>query len=214
MKCTEERFLADVEGHEMEVVHEHDNVYRHVRFQKPDQSAFWFSLITWPGHLCIAGDMGTYVFARLRDMFEFFRTDDYEGRESGLFINPDYWGSKLSSSDYPRGITEFDPAAFRDAVKDDFDTSRETDDRSEKFYRALWSEIDYDILDPVANGECGEEGARSAVEDFNYDGWTFSDDWWERDLTRFRYHFIWCCYAIAWGVEQYDKSRAAAAVSA
>lgn len=56
------------------MLHE-DGIYRHIRFRQPGTMCMHFDLITWPGYLCYTGDMGTYVFTRLADMFEFFRTD-------------------------------------------------------------------------------------------------------------------------------------------
>lgn len=70
----EQRFLNDVANHEMIIIRD-DGVNRHVRFKRPNSSCMYFDLITWPGHLCYTGDMGSYVFRRLEDMFEFFRTD-------------------------------------------------------------------------------------------------------------------------------------------
>src|SRR5690348_13144744 len=96
----EQWFLKDVSTHEMIVIRD-DGANRHIRFKRPGTSCMYFDLITWPGYLCYTGDMGTYVFSRLEDMFEFFRTDrDYnkrKGRE--LSINPKYWGEKLQAVD-------------------------------------------------------------------------------------------------------------------
>jgi hypothetical protein len=94
----ESEFLNDVASHRMIVIR-NDGVNRHIRFKRPQSGTFWLDLITWPGTLCIDGDMGTYVFRRLEDMFEFFRTDRTCGEKDGrtLFINPGYWGEKLQS---------------------------------------------------------------------------------------------------------------------
>lgn len=54
-------------------------------------------------YLCYTGDMGTYVFQRLTDMFEFFRTDrEYKKRNGGkLAVNLSYWGEKLQATPSP-----------------------------------------------------------------------------------------------------------------
>lgn len=62
-----DRFLRDIQEHELTVIRD-DGVYRHLRFQKPGTSVMYFDLITWPGHLCFTGDMGSYLFSRVRDM--------------------------------------------------------------------------------------------------------------------------------------------------
>ena len=92
-QCTEERFLSDIANHQMTVIRD-DVVGRHIRFRRPSTICYGFDLITWPGHLCITGDLGTYVFQRLVDMFEFFRADPfYADRhpKQQLFINAGYW---------------------------------------------------------------------------------------------------------------------------
>jgi hypothetical protein len=73
-EITEEVFLKDVEKHEMKVLLD-NGLYRHLRFAATGQYSWnqWFEIITWPGKLAYSGDMGTYVFERIEDMFEFFR---------------------------------------------------------------------------------------------------------------------------------------------
>jgi hypothetical protein len=120
-----ERFLSDVATHEMTVVADEGNV-RHLLFKAPDTVTQYFNLTTWPDHLCISGDMGTYVFSRLEDMFDFFRENK---------INPGYWHEKVKA-------------------------------------------------------DCTFFGSRKGK---NY---TFS--------------FIWCLYAIVWGIRKYDEFKASA----
>ena len=91
-ESTAEQFLRDVDHHNMSVMHE-SGVYRHLRFRQPDTGNMWFDLVTWPGFLTISGDMGTWTFARLPDMFEFFR-------DSKLRINCDYWAEKLQHGNH------------------------------------------------------------------------------------------------------------------
>jgi len=85
---SEESFLRDVAEHAMLLIRD-DGVSRHVRFAQPGTGCMHFDLITWPGYLCYTGDMGTYVFQRLTDMFEFFRTDrEYKKRNGAkLAVN-------------------------------------------------------------------------------------------------------------------------------
>lgn len=65
-----------------------DGLYRHLRCQKPGTWVYGFDIVTWPGYLCVCGDIGTWVFSRERDMVQWFERMD--GR-----INPDYWSEKL-----------------------------------------------------------------------------------------------------------------------
>lgn len=57
-----------------------------------------------------------------------------------------------------------------------------------------------------------EHEAYSAANDFESDGFSFRD-FWEVDNTDYTFHFIWCAYAIAWGIKQYDDVKAAPAVA-
>src|ERR1700722_10858892 len=88
-ECTEAQFLKDVANHKMTVLLD-SGIYRHVEFKKPGRCDMWFDLITWPGCLTVRGDMGTWTFARVEDMFKFFRSNPNK-----LEINADYWSEKL-----------------------------------------------------------------------------------------------------------------------
>lgn len=204
--CTEERFLEDVKGHAMTVLRD-DGVFRHLRFKRPDSGSYWFDLITWGGTLCIDGDCGTYVFRRLEDMFQFFRTDREHGQKDGrtLFINPGYWGEKLQSVARQGGYEEFSDERFVAAIKDRFQDWCEDHEPDEATKGDLWGSIQ----DEVLLCENGHE-SQQAAHDFHHEptGFEFSD-FFESRLTDYTFHFIWCCYAIAWGVKTYDEAKAA-----
>ena len=196
-KCTEREFLRSVAKHQMTVL-ANDGVYRHIRFQKPGTNVCSFEIITWHGHLCYTGDMGTFVFKRLEDMFIFSRDEKADVRE-GLYINPDYWAGKCIAGDSVHGIKEYDPDAFVQAVNDYLDDSEASD--------ALRNAVKDEVL-TVKNE--GEEAARRVAFDFTYTdgGETFDfDDFQEYDLTDYTFHYMWCCYALAWGVKMYDKEE-------
>jgi hypothetical protein len=74
--CTEEHFLNDIKKHSMSI-RKDEGMYRHLTFTNNDSSFYQFDLITWPGHLTISGDMGTYTFACIPDMFDFFGFQDF-----------------------------------------------------------------------------------------------------------------------------------------
>ena len=85
----ETSFPNDVVGLQMQVLRD-DGVYRHINFRKPDDSFAWFEIVTWPKLLVINGDMGSFMFWRIEDMFEFFRHDR---------PNYDYWAEKVVAQD-------------------------------------------------------------------------------------------------------------------
>lgn len=224
--CTEDRFLKDAQAHQMEVMRD-DGVNRHLRFKDPSSRAYWFDIITWPGTLCIDGDMGTFVFRRLQDMFTFFRTDQEHynktGRADQLAINPGYWDEKLLVP-APRDVMEFSADSFRQHVKEAFDSWAErsepdaeysTQAERDKFSddkAALWSALNDEVL---STADDGEVRAYDAARDFRCDdvpGFQM-DDCWEWNCKEFKFHFLWNCYAIAWGIKAYDNVKQQASVT-
>lgn len=195
-KYTESHFLKRVAKHELTVLRD-DGLYRHLRFRAPETCIDGFDIVTWPGFLCYCGDMGDYVFQRADDMLSFFRRDK-------LRINPTYWSEKVVAQDRD-GVKQFDPdiaqAKIREWIPED------ASDGLKVAIEELIEEIPFD--------ECGEETVRREVGGFSYcrageSDWYF-DQFCEADLTEFTFRFIFCCYALAWGVRQYDARKAATA---
>lgn len=154
MTCDQQRFERDVADHVMTIVRD-DGVDRHIKFRRADDSYYWFEILTWPGALCIRGDCGTYVFSRLTDMFEFFRTD--RGNDPNkLYINEGYWCEKLlavNSNGYGRGrAQEFSGDKFAAYVKRDFESYFESHDIDPERKADLWQEIQDYVLDYVGDG--------------------------------------------------------------
>lgn len=217
-ECTEERFLGDVARHEMTIIRD-DGVSRHIRFKRPDTICMHFDLITWPGYLCYTGDMGTYVFQRLTDMFEFFRADAARRNPEKLHINLGYWTEKLVSIDGNRHggkVKEFDGEKFRRAINKYrvgwMRSAKESSLLDKDGRRELWEAVDDDVL---RHTEDGGHRAELAAYDFCYGshanpkkpyGWQFTD-FFENDLTEYTHSIVWCCYALAWGIKQYDASK-------
>ncbi len=198
-----ERFERDVSKHTIRIILD-QGVYRHIRFKTPGTTNMYFDIVTWPGHLCYTGDMGSYVFRRLLDMLEFFRRVG----EKKYQISFGYWASKVEASDKHCGIKEWSPEKFRANVKEYFDDYvAEIDDedgtsesREEKL-KELWSEIE----DAVLRHAHEEVNAMDAVYDFRYEGFSFQD--WERSSKVWAYRFLWCCHALVWAIELYDKTK-------
>lgn len=198
------RFLADVAQHQITIVHDDPAAaLRVIRFARPGSSIMAFTLTTWPGYLAFSGDMGTYVFARLRDMFEFFRPPvPKDGAARALEINPGYWSEKVEAA-CRDGVKEFSFDVFRRRVGewlDDRDASAET--------RAA--------VDEALAGDLSDRGADAASEwacDFrDAAGRRVFQDFWEVDCTEYTFRFIWCCFALVWGIDQYDRATAPAAL--
>lgn len=226
MTCTEASFLRDVKDHVLEVIRD-DGVYRHIRLRKPHTSCYHFDLITWPGYLCYCGDMGTYVFERATDMFGFFRSHRRDFPERGLPINPRYWSEKLVSTDcngqHPGSAIEFDPEKFTRVINEyriSWMRSLKQRGATKAQRRDLWEEVDHGILGVLDSSDRAQIAAYDFVSTVKVrrhgDGWAPHDfeyeysfvDLFEHHFTRYTTHFIWCCYALAWGIQKYDDAKA------
>lgn len=205
--CTAERFLSDVAGHEITIVRD-DTHGRHIRFKRPQGgSTYWFDLITWPGGLMIDGDCGTYVFKRLPDMFEFFRS----GGSHADAINPSYWAEKVTAS-CRDGVEKFNMDTFvadvRYFVAQHLESLEpnyeETDEEFEARKAALCAEVEGGLADI----EHDEFGAVGFIRDFRTEcGFHFQD--WERSSKEYTLRYIWNLRAIVWGIARYDALKAA-----
>lgn len=189
-----ERFKNSVIEHEM-IVRQSDGLHRHLTFKSPRTYNNHFHITTWPGYLAISGDIGCYVFARLPDMFNFFR---------GERINPSYWAEKVQSFDRPGGLEEFSEEAFRAAIKSDFDQwSFDDDDQKAKAWEALQeSELSEDRAP-----ETLEDAVRAAMDyecPITKNGF---GDFWDHNLRDYTFRFLWCCHAVRWAVAEVDRRR-------
>ena len=202
------QFTKDIARHEMTICHD-DGLYRHLRFAcqpvpyvEPCTSNRSFQLFTAPGTLGISGDMGTYIFARLQDMFRFF--DAPAGR-----INPEYWSEKVTAQDVHCPIRTFSQEKFKEVVLQDFQDRKYAFEPAEQ--ELLLSKLKRDVLgDPDTYHEVG---AREALRNFVFYSkrpgeqrieFDYSESW-EMDFNDFSYHFLWCLEAIVFGIARYRK---------
>ena len=195
---SEEGFLQDVREHRMTVLHD-SGVYRHVRFAKPGTCLMQFDLVTWPGYLAFSGDVGAYVFSRLRDMFEFFR-DSRPWPTGPIEVNLGYWAEKCQAQDCSSGIREYSPERFREKVEQWVADA----DLSEECRAAVQREV-------LSRAEEGEYAARQALEQFDREYRLGFEDFWEADCRDWTVRYVWCCRALCWAIHQYDAARRRAA---
>lgn len=196
-------FLRDVKEHVMRVRLDR-GLHRSLRFQNPRTIHLYFDINTWPGFLSISGDMGDYTFARIPDMFEFFRPPDrdcvYTRRK--LPINLGYWHEKLQSQDVRSPAEKWDAAKFKRQLYTYMFTS--------SWPKAVREEVEADVLCYEGEGQHEFTNAaysfRTTYKEKRYE---FVDLWDHGDAMVFSYQFVWCCYAIVWAIKQYDARRAA-----
>jgi hypothetical protein len=195
---TQEQFQKDVADWKMETLHE-NGLYRHLRFRLQGGGFAYFDIVTWPGRLVITGDCETFTFTRLQDMFEFFRTD-------GQRINPGYWQEKII--DGSGRARRFDWDTLRADALACFDVATESMDPEQR--QEAREELESDL-----DSEPDEYGAVNVLRNFAYrDGrdvlFQFNLCEGAPDGKDWDYHYIWCCRAIAWAIEQYDAAKAVA----
>jgi hypothetical protein len=225
--CPKQQFLGDVGEHALTVLRD-DGVERHLRFRKPGTYCYGFDLLTFPGHLLITGDCGSFLFRRLDDMFEFFRTDRKPADD--LHINPQYWSEKLLATDcngarggaakefskemFEASIKRWFDERFEEEIREDAEPDEESgfhDSASIAIRKAKRDEIWSGIESSVLRFSGSEHEALTAAMDFEHHGFRFQD-FYEVDNRDYTFHFIWCAYAIAWGIRKYDAANALNAV--
>ncbi len=195
------RFQADVAGHALTVLRD-DGLYRHLRCRRGDSYTYGFDIITWPGYLAYAGDMGCFVFTRLPDMFGFFRGRLTERVDRG------YLAEKAVAADKHDGIREYSEELFEAAIKSDYDSFVEHNELTPDQATELWECIDDDVMSSRDNMHDAVEAAlnfRWAPDHVSEPrGREVFTDFWEHRLDDYTPRFWWCCYAVPWAIAQYD----------
>lgn len=192
-------YRSDTTNHELTILHD-DGLYRHLRFRNPKQGMYWFDLITTPGRLTFDGDPGTWVFARLTDMFEFFRSP--RGR-----INEGYWAEKIRAQDR-NGTKVYDPDLFKQNVLETFWDHRDSFDNPAE----VWRVIRDDVFEWTHwHDETEARNALASVD--NHLDRTVANppelfaDAWEWELKDYSTQFRWALHAIVDGIARYDEAK-------
>ncbi|MCT2385142.1 hypothetical protein [Erwinia pyrifoliae] len=203
------RFIRDISSHQLTVIRD-DGLYRHLRFARPNTNAYQFDIVTWPGYLTVTGDMGTWTFSRIADMFNFF-TADHDGKRESFQINPGYWSEKFESgagcrhTDSP--CYEFDETALIKAL-DEWHTewlsgSGADEDESDK------AEVAEKIISLTWESFSNANQAYAAVDAADLPDFDMSYVFEGLSMHRYTFHYLWICYAIVWGIERYRNKKLA-----
>jgi hypothetical protein len=200
---TLESFLKDVETHEL-TVNLDQGVFRDLTISRPNTSSYHYNITTRSGYLIITGDMGSFVFQRLTDMFDFFRSDS-----KGYRINDGHWEEKLEAVCRRGGAKSFSSERVEEVLleelnqfKQDLSCSvsdkRKFNSAKEEIDRliSIASDSEYDFYAEVSNWDSDSAGGMRL------------DDWWEWDFREYTYHYIWCLYAIVHAIKLYDAYKA------
>lgn len=183
----------------MTILHE-DGAYRHLRFKKSDRGEYWFDLLTWPGNLTITGDMGTYTFARVGDMFTFFTGH----------INTGYWAEKEQTRGRS-GLKEHDGDEFKAWIVQDFwEYSRDLDADLTKRW---WAAIREQVFDRHSVHDTDHrQGCHDAIDDIIREGVSPDGhyrDLWDNDWSNYPWHLEICMAAIVTGIRTYNAVKKA-----
>ena len=191
---TLEQFLADVKNHELTII-QNDGVYRQLTFNKPGDYDQYFNITTLPSYLIITGDMGSLVFSRQYDMFNFFRSEN-------LSINLSRWAEDIRTTSWDARIesySEFDTDKVKVNAKIYLNKYIQNNNLSEDDKEDLLEAFKFEILYSEDEHEIVE-----AIRNFSFKGFEFVD-FWEGYYRKYRYHYIWLCYAIVWGIKKFDE---------
>lgn len=195
---TAQSFLKDVLQHQMHIKLD-QGIFRHIEFKRQETNVNSFQITTTPYHLMITGDMGSYTFTRINDMFDFF--------DSGVEnINPSYWSEKVESVDRRCGLRLFSSHLFERSIREYIDDYINDLDIDNYNLAALNESLD-DLFTDIED----EYQARDRLDNFEFDlgeGEVIKfTDTWEMNFTELSYNFVWCCYAIAWAIEKYKEAK-------
>ena len=198
----EARFNEDTKDHTMEIIYQGDGVRRHLMFSNNGSSCYRYDIHTWPGYLMVTGDMGTYVFRRINDMFEFFTPSSSNNPE--YRINTGYWAEKLEAIDSHCGgdasIKEYKSEKFREMIKEEFDQWVEGWEIEQEEADEVWEEL----KDEVLCYEDDEQPAYHAAYSYQHGNLNFYDSSFG-SCREYNYHFRWILYAIVDGIEQFNE---------
>jgi len=187
---SEQDFLKNVENHSMTIIR-NDGVSRHLWFSREGSRIYYFQIITEPGFLMISGDCGTFVFERIRDMFEFFRMDESDFsrvKDRQLQINPRYWSEKV--------IDGGDRCYKYDAEKSE---------KSIREYLIERCEDSGEDVDELLNGVYFDDGEYNLANSIMGND-ELGYDYLDCIMKSPSFEFIWCLRAIVWGIAQFDEA--------
>ncbi|HIH4390768.1 TPA: hypothetical protein ACYSD8_004679 [Citrobacter freundii] len=211
---TSNRFLVDTAFHLLEIIRD-DGFYRHLRMKQPGTSCYYFDIITWPGYLTVTGDMGTWTFSRIADMFNFF------GRWDGE-INIGYWSEKLEAgagcSARELLAKDFDEDEFCESLKEYFSEYLEGSETHDSDGDDEWnddgiSDSDKRDIREIVSDLCSanfsnEHDAYQAVYDADwpegFSAWDICDGLTFKTYTS---HFRWILFAITWAISKYHNTK-------
>ena len=196
------QFLSEVADHNL-VVKQDDGLYKHLLLHKPGSFEYAFEVISFPSHIMITGDMGTYCFSRVSDMFRWFIKDGDKSMDSPE-MEMSRWFNKLVSVDSQLG-----------AKKKNLGLALRHIEENRDFYLKEYPEHKDDIQEAfgelVGCAEMGVDALLTGMYDFEIvlceeEHRPFSD-FEHSTVEAYVSQFAWCCYAINYAIGEYLQSK-------
>lgn len=189
-------FKGNISDHVLSVVHD-DGLYRHLRMGKPGTGLWSWSVVTWPGHLAISGDIGEgFVFSRESDMVGFFASGLGKRSDGAPSINPGYWAEKLLCACRDSAVTFSEKkflAEVRSAVAAHIESEGLSGEAAAEL-EELIEDAEYHSMDKHAALDWAYNNDRQDL---------FGMDFIEGGFDDFDTHFLYACFAIAVTVRRY-----------
>jgi len=197
------QFLTEMAKHKM-VVKQDEGLYKHLVFAEPGNFELAFEIVSFPHHVMITGDMGCYCFSREPDMFKWFIKDGVKSIASPE-IEVNRWRNKLVSIDSSMGVVRKSTALAIKMIEENRafylkEYPEHADEINEKFDNLLGYEesgIDILIYEMCYLSLClGHEDEHSPFSDLEIEV-----------LETYTPQFVWCCYALNYGIGEYFQSK-------
>ncbi len=164
-------------------------LYGHWRCQKPGTSNLYFDVVTWPGSLCLTGDMGDYLFQCTEDMIGFMRSV-CAGRDS---IDYRYVAEKCVAHD--GRLKEWRHELFEERLAERLE-GLGGGERAQVVKKLT------EIRDEFAIYEAEHDGMKAMYESGLWDSSDLPD------CRTYTFHFVWCVHAIRWFCRQIETAKA------
>ena len=143
-------------------------VFRSWHCARPQASAYWFRVTTWPGHFAITGDVGDFVWCREHDMLPWVRS---------AIGSVSYFAEKVVAGD----TKEYDATVFAEKISGMLSPTSYGDGENDTIQKFLETT---DFTD--------QHGASQAY----YDSDLYQGDF--PSTQNYCHDFLWCREALKW----------------
>lgn len=196
-------YLNCTKNHRMTVLND-DGLYRNIRVENPDSFSYHYTITTVPGYLMVTGDMGSYTFSRLRDMFEFH---SIKWDREVPTIDYNYWAEKCQAVAKHRDIYVYKQEELEKYAKETLKEMLDDYNFSDKYKEEIMTDFQEEVLEWL-NGD--EYSDMQLVMEFSFLDETyrirpFEDIFTDGNFKEICVSFKWVCWAIAHTVRDYYR---------